>query len=129
MKNMKYILIILLISNIGFADDVIHLNKDDKAPYNGYLFTEEKTRDTRIKLIDGDLAEVLNQSYAKENAYLRQNSDYKDSQIKLVMDRNDELAKTVAEQQSTSTITKVAYFVGGILVTYIAIDTARKLYH
>ncbi len=127
---MKHLLLMVLLlnSSIGLADDVIHLNKDDKAPFTGFLFTEEKTRETRIRLIDGDLAEVLNKSYAKENAYLRQNSDYKDTQIKLVTDRNIELSKTVIDQQSTSTVTKVLYFVGGMVVTYVAIKTAHEIY-
>lgn len=124
----KLLLIISLIGNIGYADDVTYINQNDKAPYNGYLFTEQKTRDIRIQLIDSDLNKTLNSSLREENTRLQSNSDKKDQQIKLVMDRNDELAKTVSEQQSTSTLIKVAYFVGGMLLTYGAIRTAHEVY-
>lgn len=42
----KLILILSLISNICLADETeVHLNQNDKAPFSGSLFTDDKTQD------------------------------------------------------------------------------------
>lgn len=124
----KLFVILTFIGNICYADDVTFLNKDDKAPYQGYLFTEIKTRDIRLQLIDGDTNKRLNESLKAENLDLQSKSDKKDQQIKLVLDRNDELAKTVSDQQSMSNWTKAGYFLGGMILTGLAIKGAHEIY-
>lgn len=127
-QNFVILLIISLLGNFCLADDVIFLEKNKPAPYDGYLFTPEKTKDTRIKLLERNTFEGLNESLTKTNTFLQENSSLKDQQIKIVMDRNDQLAETVRDQQSTNNWVKAGYFLAGVFITYFAIKEAHEIY-
>lgn len=126
---MKLLLIISLLGNICYADDgVIHLNQNDKAPYNGYFFTEDKAKDTRIKLLERTTFEGLNESLTKTNTFLQQNTDDKDKQIKILSDRNDQLSTTIQKDQSQSNLEHILWFMGGVLATGLAIKLGHDIY-
>lgn len=130
MYRMMILLIILtsLISNLCYANDVIYLEKDKPAPYDGFLFTPDKTKDTRIKLLERSTFEGLNDSLSKTNTLLEANVKSKDQQLTLVMDRNNQLAETIRSQQSMNNWEKAAYFVAGVLITYFAVKEAHEIY-
>lgn len=128
MKNLSILLLInILLSNICYADDVIFLEKNKPVPYDGYLFTPEKTKDTRIKLLERNTFEGLNESLTKTNTFLQENSSLKDQQIKIVMDRNDQLSKSLMEAKSTSNLERILYFALGIIVAGGAVYGAKKI--
>lgn len=127
-KITSFVLSLSLLGNLCYADDIIHLNQGDKAPNSGFLFSEDKTRDTRIKLLERNTFEGLNESLTKTNTFLQQNSEKKDEQFKLVMDRNIQLSAVVRDQQSLNNWEKAGYFVAGVLLTYFAIKTAHDIY-
>lgn len=123
----KLLMIGILLGNVCYADDVTYLDKNQPAPYEGYLFTTDKAKDTRIKLIERSTFEGINQSLVKTNTLLQTNSDLKDQQIKIVMDRNDDLSKSLKDAESTSNWERIIYFGLGVLATSAAFYGAKKI--
>lgn len=117
---------LVLISNICYADDAIYLEKDKPAPFNGFLSTEGKTREIRIKLLERDTFENINQSLTKTNTFLQENSDSKDKQIKIVMDRDNQLAQSLRDERSTNNWERIGWFAGGILTTILTIYGVKE---
>lgn len=129
-----YLLKILLIFSISltslnsYAEDVVFVEKGKPAPYDGLLFTPEKAKEIRIKLIDGELAQSSNDSFRKTIELQKSILEAKDKQNTILLDQNDRLAKAAYDSQKMSTWEKVGYFVGGIIVFGLAIEASRKLY-
>lgn len=111
---MKLIISTLLLSNICLAQDVIYLDKDSKAPFSGYLLPEEKVKELRNNTIERDL-------YKTE-------VDLRERQVKLLNEQNDKLALTLQSTSSLSTWEKVGYFIGGVLITGLAVNLAHQIY-
>lgn len=114
---MKILIILSLISNLCYADDIIFLNKDDKAPSPGYLFSESKTKEVRIKILERDSFESINASITKQNLFLTDIAEQKDKQLTFAMERMDSLATSLREERSTSNWERTGYFAAGILTT------------
>lgn len=53
----------------------------------------------------------------------------KDTQIKLLTDQNDKLTKTLESTSSLSSFEKFGWFIGGIILTGLAVEGASKLTH
>lgn len=123
----KIILIFLLIGNLAYAEDAIYLNKDQKAPYSGYLLDEETVKGLRNAAIDRDLYKNLNDSNQKSLALERSNGELKDKKIDLLLAQNDNLAKTAYSNQSLSTWEKIGYIGLGMVITVLAFKGAREL--
>lgn len=126
-KNLLIFLIVNLITNISYAEDVIRLEKDKPAPFTGYLFTDEKTKDTRIKLLERDTLQELNQSLEKTNTLHKQNSTLKDEQIKIITEQNTNLAKTLREERSTSNWERLLWFSLGVVGTGLAVRGIQEI--
>jgi hypothetical protein len=126
-QNFVVLLIISILSNICLADDIIFLEKDKPAPHEGYLFTPEKTKETRIKLLERNTFEGLNLSLTNTNTFLQKNIYLKDYQIQIVTDRNTELSKTIIDQRSASDLQKVLWFGLGVLATGAALYGIKKI--
>lgn len=110
----KLVLIILLISNLSFAQDSIYLDKDKSAPFSGYLLPEETVKELRNNTLERDL-------YKTE-------SDLRERQVKLLSDQNEKLAKTLQDTSSLSTWEKIGFFLGGVILTGLAIKGAHEVY-
>lgn len=126
-KTISLIFSISLISNICYADDITYIEKDKPAPYEGYIFTIDKTKDTRIKLLERDTFQGLNVSLTTTNTFLQQNSDFKDKQIKLVQDRNDQLSQALKDSQSSSNLEKILWFSLGVVGTGLAVWGVKEI--
>lgn len=107
-------LIVNLITTSSFAQDATYLNTGDKATFSGYLVPESTVKQLRNDSLERDL-------YKTE-------SDLKGNQITLLSNQNDNLAKTLQSTTSLSTWEKIGYFLGGVLVTGLAIKGAHELY-
>lgn len=121
--------IFLIISNLIFfiarpclAGDVTYIELGTKAPYSGYLFTPEKTQETRQKLIDGDTYKSLNESLQKSLDFNKQNLQLIEEKNTLLSNQNDNLAKRLYDERQMSDWTKAFWFGAGviasILITY-----------
>lgn len=116
-------------SQFSYADDAIYLNQNDKAPYSGYLLSEDKVKELRNNTIERDGLKTINDSLTKSLTLEQQNNSLKDQKVNLLLDQNDKLAKSAYADRELNTWEKVAYFVGGIVVTGLAIAGVHSLYH
>ncbi len=110
----RIIFIILLISNISWAQDSVFLNAGDKAPNSGYLVPEQTIKNLRNDSLEADM--------------YRKIVPLKDNQIDLLTADNDRLSKTLVSTSSLSTLEKIGWFAGGIIVTGLAIKGAHEIY-
>lgn len=115
-------------SNVYAEDQVVFIKKNDPAPYDGVLFTEKKAQEIRLQLIDGDLNKDLNESYKRTVELQKLIIEGKDKQNTMLLDQNDKLAKTAYDSQKMSNWEKAGYFVGGILVTGMAVKLSHEIY-
>lgn len=109
----KLILIILLISNISWAQDSTFLNKGQPATFDGYLLPQQTVKNLRNDSLELGMYQRID--------------PLKDQQLKLVTDDRDNLAKTLQSTSSLSTWEKIGYFSAGVILTGLAIDAASKI--
>lgn len=120
-------LIVSLTSNFCYAEDVIRLEKDKPAPFTGFLFTDEKAKEVRIKLLERDFYKETSESFEKSNSFLKQNSTLKDEQIKIIMERNDNLAKALRDERSMNTWERIGWFTLGVVATGAALYGLKQV--
>lgn len=105
---------LLIINSTCFAQESIYINKDDKAPFSGYLLPEETVKTLRNNTLERDL-------YKTE-------ADLRERQVKLLSDQNDRLATTLQSTSSLSTWEKIGFFSLGVLITGGAVKLAHEVY-
>ena len=117
-----------IVSQISLAADVTYINKDDKAPYSGFLFTEDKAKDIRLQLIDLDTYKSLNKSLERTVELYKKNEDIDQSKINTLLDQNDKLATNLYSARETSNWERALYFFGGAVLTGLAFYGASQVY-
>jgi hypothetical protein len=125
---MKSFLSVLIISNIAYAEDAVLLQKNDPAPYQGFLLPKEKVQELYNATIERDSYKAANDSFEKSLKLEQTNSDLKDQKINLLLEQDDKLAKALYNSQSLNNWEKAAFFIGGILVTGLAIKGLHEVY-
>lgn len=128
---MKILLIFSIIVNLinipVYADDVTFLEKDQKAPFQGVLFPRDQAVQLRKDLIDADLNKALNESYKKSLDLYKTTNDIKDEQINLLINRNDQLAKSLNSARETTGLEKFAWFALGVAATAATVYGIKKI--
>lgn len=111
----KILFSILLISSISFAEDVKYLQKNEVAPFTGYLFSPQKELEIRLlneKLpilekkieLQEDINEILEQRIANNMKYI----------------------SSLEKDQGRGTLRETGYFLFGALLTgFIAANVGR----
>lgn len=121
---MRY-LILLLIPNLIFANEVKYLKVGDPAPYEGYLFTSDHEKRYRLldqeqdyqKQINISLTNI-NKSYQSNETVMQQRIENQQQQISHLNDR--------LSDSKDGFLSKAAYFVfGAILTGFIAYGVYR----
>jgi hypothetical protein len=117
----KFILILILISDLAFAQNAVHLNLGDKAPFDGNLLTESTTQ------------QLYNDSLEKTS--LQKQLDLTNSTVNLLqqdktllLDQNSKLISAAQSQKVTSDVEKGLWFLGGIVLTGLAVKAAASLH-
>jgi hypothetical protein len=104
-------------------NDVTFIEKNQKAPYSGLLFTEEKASELRRDVLEGDKARLrLEGELFKSESFLRV-IKLKDEEIDLYHKQNQRLERAA----STSSTMQYVWFGLGILATSVAVYGARGL--
>ena len=117
MLQVKNLLIPLLIYSISLNSIAVTVIKaGDKAPTDGYLFTEYEAQIVRSNNIDLDTFTKLNTSYQTTNDLLQKSLTYRSEQVKILEEENSNIETR-----------KYLYVAGGILVTIISIYAATKV--
>lgn len=107
------------------------LHADDTDPHfetSGYLvtkdswiFSPEKAKDIRNRLIDLDSALKNIESYKSSLQLEKEAQDIQDKKIKLLVDQNDQLSKSLAASQSVNNIERFVWLSLGIVISGIAV--------
>lgn len=107
----KYILIAIFIFNSSLCEgQVKFLEKNEKAPYRGYLFSESKELETRTKINDYDRIILLSK---KQDEYI----SILENRSALQMEINDNLRKQNQNIENTTMTEKMLWFAAGVLLT------------
>jgi len=116
LKKACLISLIMLTSLNSFAQqESVYLDKGTPAPFFGYLLPEDTVITLRNNTLERDM-------YKTE-------STLKDQQIQLLSTQNDNLSKTLESTSSLNAWEKIGFFVGGVLITGLAISGAHAIYH
>lgn len=117
---MKLFIALLLICSISLADDVVPIQKDQPAPFNGLLFPQEKAVDARNAIIERDSLKAINLSLDNSVKYYQENSGKDAEKIKLLMDRNDQLSKNLNDERTVTNWERIAWIAAGVVLTGVA---------
>lgn len=116
----RLILILTLISNIAFAQNAVFINKDDKAPFSGDLLTTDQ-----VKSLYNDSLEKS--SLQKQLDLTNSNNQLLTQEKQILLDQNKSLISTATQDHTLNSWEKVGYFLGGIVITALAIKGAQQL--
>jgi hypothetical protein len=116
-------LIGLATGNNAYGQDSQFIEKDQKAPYSGILFTEKKAQDIRTELLDGDKNKLLLETERNRSSRLGQIIELKNEEIELYNKQNVRLMKSNDRSDTLNYI----WFGLGILATGIAVYGAGGL--
>lgn len=128
LNGIKYLLPLILISNLAFAEEVVFIEKDTKSPYAGYLMPKEKLLEFRNTSLERDTLKLQNDSLNRSITLQDGIIAKKDQQLQLYSDQNDKLAKTAYSTSNLSTWEKLGFIGLGIVITGLAIKGAHEIY-
>jgi len=123
---MLHLMIFLTISNVSNADQVVQLNQNDKAPFAGLLFDQEKANNVKIGLIERDLYKEIMASQSRSIDLLKENEVYSENKVKMLLDQNDKLSQSLRSSQSMTTWERIGFFALGVLATVGAAYAVRS---
>ena len=113
-----FLISLIILSQISIADEgVIYLPKETPAPYTGFLFTQEKTKEVRIGLIDRDTYKTLNESLNKTIEMCKDNASIQEKKVNILLTQNDKLSQDLYSARQTSTWENTLWFFGGVVLT------------
>lgn len=114
----KILITFLLFSQVVYADGPVqYLDKLTPAPYAGYLFTPEKEKEVRFKLVERDYYETLTTSLTSINSKQEALLKLQDDRINLYTQQVDNLSKRLAESKDSNFWSNAGFFILGALVT------------
>ncbi len=119
-------LAISLISNTAYAD-VIWLEKGTAANFSGFLFDEKAGKDVKAKLVDLEYFQKLNESLQKQVTFLEAIEKRSEEKLTIVLDRNDQLAKSLNSARSLNDLERVLYFAAGVLGTILVLYGVKQV--
>jgi len=112
-----FTLVTLLTFSFVSVAQVRYIEKGEPAPYTGYLFTPEKEKETRFKLIDLDYYKELSEITNKRLEVSQKQQKLLDEQVVLWKNHSTDLAKEVASRDSRNFWENLMYFGLGALIT------------
>lgn len=117
-------LVLFVFSFSVLAKDVTYIDKGTEAPYDGFLFTIEKTNSVRQELIEKDQLKIFNKALLENEVRHRQIISNNNTQIHLLINQNTNLMKEVEKKRGFE---RVLYFGLGVAFTGLAVYGASKL--
>lgn len=117
------LLIGLTTANNVYGQDSQYIEKDQKAPFAGVLFTEKKAQSIRAELLEGDKNKLLLETEKHRTERLGQIITLKDEEIEAYYKQNTRLLKSNDRSDTLNYI----WFGLGIVVTGMAVYGAGSL--
>lgn len=130
MKNSLISLILslsLLLTTSSYTADVVFLNKNDPAPYPGFLFDSDKAKVTRQRLLDEDTDKQLIDSLKKSLDLQSKISDLNQNKVNICVTQIDSLSKSVNDSKNLTDLQKFFWFGMGILTFGLVLYGVNKL--
>ena len=124
----KYlILIALLITHSSLAcNPVLHLNKGDAAPCDGFIFSVDEELKNRAKLMELQTDQITLENNAKIIALLKTENIITNDQVKLWQTQSSDLAKQLVDKDNASFWKSLGYFSLGAALTTIIVFGVNK---
>ena len=114
---MKWLISLTIVLSPNYARSApVFLQEGSKAPYVGYLFSEQETKSLRNELIEKDAQLKIIESYKTEVDILQKSLTYRSEQVKILLDENNNIETR-----------KYLYVAGGILATLLTIYASTKV--
>lgn len=117
----------LIVANPSFAQDVQYLSKDQKAPFEGFLFTASKASELKDAVIERDNYKLINLSLEKSLELEKKNSELQNQKVNVVLEQNLNLTKSLNEERSMTNWERVLWFGLGVIGTGLAVYGASKI--
>lgn len=128
-KMNKFLAILLICSTVLAETDPFFANKGYTLVQDSWIFSPEKAKNVRDKLIDGDTYQKLNESLSKSIELYKSNDQLQQNKINLLLEQNNKLAVRLHDSQSLNNWERFGLFLLGIAATVgagIAIRQASK---
>lgn len=126
-KILKIFLTIAISSNLCFGQDAQYLPKGSTTEMSGFLFSVPRTQELRKTELEHHTYKLLNESLEKslseQNLIITQEREKE----KILLDRNDVLARDLKDARDTSDKVKILWFALGVVGTGLAIYGASKI--
>jgi hypothetical protein len=119
----------LIFSTSVKAEDVISLNKGDKAPFTGILMDNAKANNIRLQLVEADFNKALNTSYERSIQLYKQNEKMQEDKTTALLKQNEILLQRIRSDESMSTLKSIGWMTLGILVTVAGGLIVQKAAH
>lgn len=113
----------LIFSTTIKANDVVYIQKDEKAPFSGILFSESKAKEIRSDLLEADKIRLQLQSSEFKYNNIQRIVELKNDEINLYETQNKRLIQAA---QSTE-ISNYVWFGLGVLATGLSVFAAGSL--
>lgn len=123
----KLISLLLLLASPAYADQALPITKGQPSPVTGTVLDTEKASKIQNELIDADACQKENTSYQQSIDLYKKNEVIYNNENSMLLARNVDLSKALNEAKETSDLTKILYFVGGIIVVGTAAYVGNKL--
>lgn len=120
-------MLICLIFSVNVIADPVLLNKDDKSPYQGLLFSISEAQDLRKELIDKDYLKLQNDSLNRSLELYKSNENLYTQQKQLLLDQNDKLAKSLYQERQVTNWERLGFVLLGIGITGLAVYGAGQI--
>jgi len=128
MKKIFTLALILMFSfNVLAEGPVKYVLKGEPAEYNGYLFTPEKEKEVRFKLIDGELNKELLEINTKKLNLVEAQYKLANDQSLMWQTESNRLAKELVRKDRLDFWENLMYFGLGVLVTVAAGYTVNRI--
>src|SRR5688500_13089233 len=113
----KLVLFCFVLSSISLADDPYFGQRGHVLPQDSWVFSPDKAKDVRNRLIDGETYFKLNESLSKSIELYKSNEVIQQNKVNLLLEQNDKLAQRLASSQSLNNWERFGLFFLGIAAT------------
>lgn len=124
---MNKLILLLLIPSLLLAETDPYLGqKGHVLPQDSWVFSIDKTKEIRNKLIDLETEQKLNESYKKSLTSMQELYIIEQDKTKVLLEHTNSMAKSLSSSQSMSNVERFAWFALGALATTAIVYGVRR---